>query len=76
MWVGGAYDPSLIALVAYGLFVWLILVPGAQLWKQGWRPALAPAQRGLLWGFSLTLLLLALLLSPGGDSPAFIYFQF
>lgn len=76
MWVGGAYDPSLIALLAYGLFVWLILVPGAELWRQGWRPALAPLQRGMLWGFSLTLLLLALLLSPGGDSPAFIYFQF
>lgn len=76
MWVGGAYDPSLIALVAYGLIVWLVLVPGKQVWEHDWRPAVAPLQRGLLWGFSLTLLLLALLLSPGGDSPAFIYFQF
>ena len=38
------------------------------------RPA--PLARGFLWGFSLTLLLLALLLSPGGEAPPFIYFQF
>lgn len=76
MWVGGAFDPSLIALVAYGFFVWLALVPGKQVLVAGWRPAPAPLQRGFLWGFSLTLLVLALLLSPGGDSPAFIYFQF
>jgi hypothetical protein len=29
-----------------------------------------------LWGFGVALLLLALLLSPAGDAPPFIYFQF
>jgi hypothetical protein len=32
--------------------------------------------RGFVWGFSFVLLLLALVLSVGGDAPAFIYFQF
>jgi len=36
----------------------------------------APLARGFLWGFSVTLLVLAVLLSPGGEAPPFIYFQF
>jgi hypothetical protein len=31
---------------------------------------------GLLWGGSLALMTLALLLNPGGQSQPFIYFQF
>jgi len=31
---------------------------------------------GLLWGASLALMTLALLLNPGGQSQPFIYFQF
>ncbi|CAN5183897.1 MBOAT family protein [soil metagenome] len=76
MWVGGAFDPSLIALVAYALFVWIALRPAKKLLATGWRPTPTPLMHGFVWGFSLSLLLLALLLSPGGESPAFIYFQF
>ncbi len=76
MWVGGAFDPSLIALVGYAVFVWIALRPAKKLLAEGWRPAPTPLVHGFVWGFSLSLLLLALLLSPGGDSPAFIYFQF
>jgi hypothetical protein len=35
-----------------------------------------PMLRGFAWAFSLMLLFLALLLSPGGGVPPFIYFQF
>ena len=31
---------------------------------------------GLAWGFGAALLLLAVLLAPGGEKPPFIYFQF
>jgi hypothetical protein len=36
----------------------------------------APLARGFLWGFALTGLLLAFVLSPGGEKPPFIYFRF
>lgn len=76
---GGLADRSLWLLLAlYGLFAWV-----AMLWTRArpvgvwWaRPDLGPFARGLVWGTAATLLLLALLLSPGGGSPPFIYFQF
>jgi alginate O-acetyltransferase complex protein AlgI len=76
MWVGGAFDRSLIALVAYGLLAWIALGPAKKLLAAGWQSAPRPIVHGFVWGFSLTLLVLAILLSPGGESPAFIYFQF
>jgi hypothetical protein len=32
----------------------------------------APLAQGFAWGFGVTLLLLAILLSPGGEAPPFI----
>jgi len=40
------------------------------------RPAVATLSRGFLWGFGVTMFVLAILLSPGGQAPPFIYFQF
>ena len=74
-WVGGVADASLwVALAGYA-----VLVPVAAL-AQRWldlrpRPIPVPLLRGFVWGFSILLLLLALLLSAG-KPPAFIYFQF
>ena len=76
MWVGGVADASLWAvLVGYVL---LAAVAGrAHRWLQGRpRPLPAPLLRGFVLAFSLALLLLAVLLSPGGVAPPFIYFQF
>jgi len=74
--VGTARDASLwLLLVAYGIGVWL-----AVRWKD-WMMQREAAKWGWLnegvrWGFGLTLLLLAAVLSPGGEKPPFIYFQF
>ena len=76
IWVAGAADASLwAALIAFPA---LGFIGGqAQHWlKERSRPVPAPLLRGFAWSFSLALLLLALLLSPSGDAPAFIYFQF
>src|SRR5262249_6097242 len=40
------------------------------------RPARRMLAWGFLWGLGVTVLLLAALLSPGGEKPPFIYFQF
>ncbi|HBI44702.1 MAG TPA: MBOAT family protein [Planctomycetales bacterium] len=76
VWVGGAADASLwAALAGYGLLA--ALAGRAQRWLETRpRPFPAPFLRGFVWTFSLMLLLLAVLLSPGGTAPAFIYFQF
>jgi hypothetical protein len=42
----------------------------------GARAAARPFARGLLWGGSLGVLGLAVLLAPGGRARPFIYFQF
>ncbi len=36
----------------------------------------SPSRTGFAWGSAVAMLLLALILSPGGQAPAFIYFQF
>jgi alginate O-acetyltransferase complex protein AlgI len=80
VFVGGAADLSLwLLLVVYGLLV----LAGRHCGKL--VPALAnlevplhraPLARGFLWGVGAAVLVLALLLSPGGEKPPFIYFQF
>ncbi len=77
--VGGAADRSIWLLLAlYGL-----LVAAAMQWRRA--PALAalpeapgrsPLAHGFAWGAGVMLLVLALLLAPGGEAPPFIYFQF
>jgi alginate O-acetyltransferase complex protein AlgI len=79
LFVGGSDDVSLWLLL--GLYGLLALAAR----RCGQLPALSgfgvharpiPLARGFLWGGSLALLVLALLLSPGGEKPPFIYFQF
>jgi alginate O-acetyltransferase complex protein AlgI len=77
---GGSADPSLwVLLGVYGALAWAALhwgklvAPAAGL---AGRPALAALARGFSWGAAVTLLALAVLLSPGGEAPPFIYFQF
>jgi alginate O-acetyltransferase complex protein AlgI len=79
LFVGDGADVSLWLLLAvYGVAVLLKeLWQHRPEWSLAWtRPALAPLTRGAMWGFGVTLLLLSLLLSPGGEAPPFIYFQF
>jgi D-alanyl-lipoteichoic acid acyltransferase DltB (MBOAT superfamily) len=72
--VGQAADASLLVLLAaYGLFVWLAHLAKARRFDAS---ALEPVRGGFTWGVSAALLLLALLLAPSGEAPAFIYFQF
>jgi len=79
LFAGASGDVSLWLLLGlYALLAWALRrcgrLPAWDGLLAGARPA--PLARGFLWGFSVTLLLLALLLSPGGDAPPFIYFQF
>jgi alginate O-acetyltransferase complex protein AlgI len=79
MLVGNAADPSLLVLLAaYGLFAVAAHLSKPYLLAGGQTEPSPdhPVRRGFTWGFGAALLLLALLLSPGGDTPAFIYFQF
>jgi hypothetical protein len=72
---GGANNASLwLTLVGYG-FLTALAYQAESLARHG-RAVPAPLARGFLWGFGVVLLLLALLLSPAGDAPPFIYFQF
>jgi alginate O-acetyltransferase complex protein AlgI len=72
MWVGGAADRSLwVVLAGYG-----VLAAAAAWAGRLGRPRLAPLWGGFAAGCCVMLLLLAVLLAPGGQAPAFIYFQF
>jgi D-alanyl-lipoteichoic acid acyltransferase DltB (MBOAT superfamily) len=76
---GGSADLSLwLLLAAYGVAVGASRRLGGlpALASVEPRPVLAPLIRGFTWGLGAALLLLALLLSPGGEKPPFIYFQF
>jgi alginate O-acetyltransferase complex protein AlgI len=75
---GGSHDVSLWLLLAvYGALAW-----AAHHWARVFNGSAdtevspGPLIRGLVWGFGGSLVVLALLLSPGGDKPPFIYFQF
>src|SRR5207253_9798382 len=76
--VGGSADVSLwLMLAVYGL-----AAIGASRFGRRWvltsetRIVPPPLTRGFQWGFCAALLVLALLLSPAGEKPPFIYFQF
>ena len=71
----GAFCLAWAALVGYGA---LTVLGGRALDWTASQPRYLPVPmlRGFVWAFSLMLLLFALLLSPGGEVPAFIYFQF
>jgi D-alanyl-lipoteichoic acid acyltransferase DltB (MBOAT superfamily) len=79
MLAGGACDASLwLLLASYALAAWFAGRLPRWFWTLDLAPRLTalPVSRGFIWGFSVALVILALLLSPGGDRPAFIYFQF
>ncbi|MGE3804521.1 MAG: MBOAT family protein [Gemmataceae bacterium] len=77
--VGGAAELSLWLLLAgYACAVPLLhrLVDWAKSAELRERPGLRPVVQGVGWGVSFALLLLAFVLSPGGEKAPFIYFQF
>jgi D-alanyl-lipoteichoic acid acyltransferase DltB (MBOAT superfamily) len=79
LFVGGSRDLSLWVLLGlYGTLAWLAHQAHGRAWLLGREPQAdsAPLARGFAWGTSVTLLLLAVLLAPGGETPPFIYFQF
>ena len=77
--VGDIADPALwVMLVGYGVAALAArrATGAAPLPEVGARVAARPFARGLLWGGSLGVLALAVLLAPGGRARPFIYFQF
>jgi alginate O-acetyltransferase complex protein AlgI len=77
--VGGSADASLwllLALYAAAALAASIQTRGAELPTVAARMVDRPLTSGALWGGSLGLLMLALLLAPGGQVQPFIYFQF
>jgi D-alanyl-lipoteichoic acid acyltransferase DltB (MBOAT superfamily) len=77
---GAATDPSLLApIFAYG--VWALvehrlkprITTAAGEYEIGRLP---PLLHGAAWGGAILLLLLGVILKPGGEAPPFIYFQF
>jgi hypothetical protein len=78
MWVGNVADASLwVALVGYGAFAYVTHLLFQSYQNREFSLATySPVRVGFLWGFGAALGLLALLLAPGGEAPAFIYFQF
>jgi D-alanyl-lipoteichoic acid acyltransferase DltB (MBOAT superfamily) len=76
---GGTADPALWLLLAgYGVatFAARLLTRAAPLPEVAAQMDVRPFASGVLWGGSLGLLALALLLAPGGQVQPFIYFQF
>jgi hypothetical protein len=76
---GASGDASLwLVLALYGTLAWVAhhyrRAPALAGLPEA--PGRAPLAHGFAWGFGVTLLLLAILLSPGGEAPPFIYFQF
>ena len=74
-------DPGFIhpfgILVATGVLIGIWLAVRWRDWMSQQEAARwAWMNDGVRWGFGLTLLLLAAVLSPGGEKPPFIYFQF
>jgi hypothetical protein len=76
---GGSADPALWLLLAcYGAATLAarMLTRHAPLPEAAARMDARPFASGVLWGGSLGMLALALLLTPGGQVQPFIYFQF
>jgi len=76
---GGTADPALWLLLAgYGgaAFAARLLTRGATLPDIIAHVRIFPFASGALWGASLGMMALALLLAPGGQIQPFIYFQF
>ena len=76
MWHGRIADGSLWGVLlgyaaAVAAWTWLWRHAG-ELRDASWRPAAVGCQ----WGLCAALVLLALLLAPGGQAAPFIYFQF
>jgi D-alanyl-lipoteichoic acid acyltransferase DltB (MBOAT superfamily) len=76
---GGSGDLSLwLVLALYGLLVLAVgqarRAPAVAALQE--RPSSVPLAHGFAWGLGVALLALAVLLSPGGEAPPFIYFQF
>lgn len=78
--VGGASNISLwIMLAAYGLFTAAGHLAGKRasvMLDKHALPNTLNLIRGFTWGIAIMLLVLAFVLSPGGEVPSFIYFQF
>jgi hypothetical protein len=80
MLAGGTADLALWLLLAvYGLIVLAVhhcgrAMPALASLDSPWHRT--PFSRGFQWGLGVALLVLALLLAPGGEKPPFIYFQF
>ncbi len=78
-WTGGGAEGSLwVLLLGYGASAFLVWIVGG---RRPLRDACAalegkPLRAGLSWGMAAGLFLLAIVLSPGGEKPPFIYFQF
>lgn len=81
MFVGPAADLSIWAMLAlYAAYL------GVAHWVGGWKKNSTgdrlivrypqPFPAGIRWGLTAGLLVLAIVLSPGGKAPPFIYFQF
>ncbi len=77
MFVGAAGDASLWLLL--GVYTVLATLLRASKNLRGLQDVLSgdrPLARGFMWGTAAALVLLGLLLSPSGEAPPFIYFQF
>lgn len=76
-WVGGAADASLwLLLLSYGLLTALLHYSGRIFGWQREEHSREPWVQGFAWGLASAMLLLAVLLSPPGNAPPFLYFQF
>jgi D-alanyl-lipoteichoic acid acyltransferase DltB (MBOAT superfamily) len=79
MLIGGAAEPALwLALATYGVatLIATVLTRGAPLPEVAKMLARQQFARGVAWGGTASLVLLAWSLAPGGQSSPFIYFQF
>ena len=79
MWNHAVTDLSLwVAMVGYGSLVLMVALLNRQ--QDAIRERIDSLRyqflHGAQWGLRAAMLLLAVLLSPGGQAPAFIYFQF
>jgi hypothetical protein len=79
MLVGGSADSSLwtvLGLYAFGALLSVVATRGQALDAIPNWLADKPFLRGAVWGGSLSLIFLAIVMAPGGERPPFIYFQF